>query len=453
MNPAYAPTGTASRPTARTGLNHERRVLLLAVLVALPPLAVLAVVLWQSGVGRDGWLTAFTFASVPALALAAYLRRRVVFPLYTLSNLLEALREGDFSLRGTRARRGDAIGEVVWEINALSETLRQQRLRVEETLALLTKVMGAVDIAIFAFDAGRRLRLINPAGARLIGRSADEAQGMSADELDLADCLDVDTATTLKRAFPGGAGAFDVRRNTFREGGLRNELLAITDLSRALREEERQAWQRLIRVLGHELNNSLAPIKSMAATLADLVTREPPPPDWRDDAASGLTVIAERADALARFMAGYTALAKLPPPRKQPVAIADLLARVRALESRVPVHLGALADIRVDADADQLEQALINLVKNAAEASALTGGEVTLRATQSRDRVSIEVQDEGPGLSGTENLFVPFFTTKPGGSGIGLVLARQVVEQHGGTLMLRNRRDGAGCVACVTLPL
>jgi two-component system nitrogen regulation sensor histidine kinase NtrY len=427
-------------------------VLLLAIAVALPPLAVMAILLWQWQADRSAWLTAFGFAAMPALVLALYLRRRVVFPLYTLSNLLEALREGDFSLRGTRARRGDAIGEVVWEINALSETLRQQRLRVEETLALLTKVMGAVDIAIFAFDANRRLRLINPAGARLIGRSADEAQGMDADELDLADCLAVDTATTLKRVFPGGAGAFDVRRTIFREGGLRNELLAITDLSRALREEERQAWQRLIRVLGHELNNSLAPIKSMATTLADLVNRDPPPPDWREDAAGGLTVIADRADSLARFMAGYTALAKLPPPRLRPVNVADLLARVRALESRVPVHLGALADIRIDADPDQLEQALINLVRNAAEASSLTGGEVTLRATRTRDRACIEVQDEGPGLSGTENLFVPFFTTKPGGSGIGLVLARQVVEAHGGTLMLRNRRDATGCIASITLP-
>lgn len=435
------------------GMNHENRVLLLALAVALPALGALALALWLIDTSSHHWLYAFVPVALLTLGLAFYLRRRVVFPLYTLSNLLEALREGDFSLRGTRARRGDAIGEVVWEVNALSETLRQQRLRVEETLALLTKVMSTVDIAIFAFDAQQRLRLINPAGERLIGRSTDQAQGASAQALGLDDCLAIESAATVKRMFPGGAGAFDVRRAAFREGGLRNELVAITDLSRALREEERQAWQRLIRVLGHELNNSLAPIKSMAATLADLVTREPPPPDWREDAAGGLSVIADRADALARFMAGYTALAKLPPPRKQPVDVVELLTRVRALETRVPVHLGALAESRIQADPDQLEQALINLIKNAAEASLVNGGSVTLRALRESGCAVIEIEDEGPGLSGTENLFVPFFTTKPGGSGIGLVLARQIVEAHGGTLALSNRRDRSGCFARIALPL
>ena len=438
--------------TASRGLNHERRVLLLAMLVAVPGLLALAVWLWWSGAGRWQWLAVFVPVLLLSLGLAVLLRRRVIFPLYTLSNLLEALREGDFSLRGTRARRGDAIGEVIWEINALSETLRQQRLRVEETLALLTKVMAAVDIAIFAFDAQQRLRLINPAGERLLARKADDAQGQPASALGLEDCLAIDNAATVKRAFPGGAGTFDVRHAVFREGGLRNDLLTITDLSQALREEERRAWQRLIRVLGHELNNSLAPIKSMAATLADLLAREPPPSDWRDDAGSGLAVIAERADALARFMAGYTALAKLPPPRKRTVDLAGLLARVRTLETRVPVQLDAGNGIGIDVDPDQLEQALINLVKNAAEASLSQGGEVAIRATRGPGSIAIRIIDDGPGLSGSENLFVPFFTTKPGGSGIGLVLARQIVEAHGGSLRLHNRDDRSGCIAEVVLP-
>ncbi len=438
----------------RLSPNHETRILWLALLVAVPGLVALAIALSVADASQAVWLSVFLPITLLTLGLAFYLRRRVVFPLYTLSNLLEALREGDFSLRGTRARRGDAVGEVVWEVNALSETLREQRLRVEETLALLTKVMSAVDIAIFAFDGQRRLRLINPAGERLLALGNADAKGRTAEELDLADCLDIEQASTMKRAFPGGAGAFDVRRTSFREGGVRNDLLAITDLSRALREEERQAWQRLIRVLGHELNNSLAPIKSMAATLADLVVREPPPEDWREDARGGLTVIADRADALARFMAGYTTLAKLPPPRKQPVDLVDLVTRVRALERRVTVELGALAPTTVDADKDQIEQALINLLKNAAEAAASTGGAVVLRVLRNTGHAVVEVEDEGPGLYGTENLFVPFFTTKPGGSGIGLVLARQIVEAHGGQLALRNRRDGqSGCVASITLPL
>lgn len=440
-------------PVSPGAMNFERRVLLMALLVAAPGLAACAMLLWLVGAEPSRIAMALALLGLVSLALAAWLRHRVVFPLYTLSNLLEALREGDFSLRGTRARRGDAIGEVVWEVNALSETLRQQRLRVEETLALLTKVMATVDIAIFAFDAQQRLRLINPAGERLLRLGGDEAVGLGAAELGLEDCLAVASAATVRRAFPGGAGSFDVRHAVFREGGLSHDLLAITDLSRALREQERLAWQRLIRVLGHELNNSLAPIKSMADTLADLIAREPPPPDWREDAGGGLAVIAERADALARFMAGYTALARLPPPRKREVELAPLLARICALETRVPVRLGEVAAISLALDPDQIEQALINLLRNAAEASAGTAGTVEVRALARPGGIAIEVVDEGPGLAGSENLFVPFFTTKPGGSGIGLVLARQIAEGHGGSLVLRNRDDRAGCLARLRLPV
>src|SRR5690606_31029369 len=186
-----------------------------------------------------------------------------------------------------------------------------------------------------------------PAGERLLARKADDAQGQPASALGLEDCLAIDNAATVKHAFPGGAGTFDVRHAVFREGGLRNDLLTITDLSQALREEERRAWQRLIRVLGHELNNSLAPIQSIATTLADLLMREPPPSDWREDAGYGLGVIAERADALARFMAGYTALAKLPSPRKRTVDLSGLLARVRTLEVRVPVRTDVPEGIRI----------------------------------------------------------------------------------------------------------
>ncbi len=435
------------------GLSFERRLLLDAGLLLLPLLLLSSLLLWLSWPPSGGVWLALAAALLFTLALTLRLRQRVIYPLYTLSNLLEALREGDYSLRGSRARRGDAIGDVVWEINALSRTLREQRLKVEETSALFGKVIAAIDIALFSFDGARRLRLLNPAAERLLGRRAAEALGMEAATLGLEEALDSTGSAVLNRAFPGGSGRFEARRFGFREGGLPLELLAITDLSRALREEERQAWQRLIRVLSHELNNSLAPIKSMAGTLSTMLAIERPAPDWREDAQIGLRVIADRAEALSRFMIGYATLARLPAPRKQQLDLRQLLRRVVTLEQRLPVALEDGAPLPLAADPDQLEQALINLLRNAVEASLPESGGVQLRATADRVDVRIELLDEGLGLAGSDNLFVPFFTTKPGGSGIGLVLARQIVEAHGGQLTLQNRTDVAGCIACIRLPL
>jgi len=434
-----------------SGPGFEQRLLFDLMLVLAPAAALLALCLWQTPAGAGRWAL-LVLAVLLTLAAAARLRSRVIYPLYTLSNLLEALREGDFSLRGSRARRGDAVGDVIWEVNALAQTLRDQRLRVEETSALLAKVIGAIDIAIFSFDEQQRLRLVNPAGERLLGRSAAQALGGTAAELGLDDALQIETAALSTRNFAGGSGRYELRHFSFREGGRPQQLLAITDLSRTLREEERQAWQRLIRVLGHELNNSLAPIKSLAGTLAQLLGREPLPEDWRDDVEGGLRLIAERAEALSRFMQRYATLARLPPPRKRPLELRGLLQQLVVLEQRLPVRLEPGPELMLEADPDQLEQALINLLRNAVEAALPEHGAVELRAAAQGNGVLIEVLDEGLGLAGSDNLFVPFFTTKPGGSGIGLVLARQIAEAHGGSLMLENRGDRRGCVARLYLP-
>jgi len=433
--------------------NYERRLLAGIALVALPGLLAFATVLVLAHGLR--WQDAATWFAVVlfTLALAFAVRRRAVFPLYTLSNLLEALREGDYSLRGSRARRGDAVGEVVWEINALAHTLREQRLAVEEKSALLAKVIAALDLAVLAFDSDRRLRLANPAAERLLGAPFDQLAGRCADELGIGDCLAGPDAQLLERSFAGGSGRWEIRRTRFRENGRPHDLLVVSDLSRTLREEERLAWQRLLRVLGHELNNSLAPIRSMAATVSKLIASEPPPDDWRDDARSGLDVIGVRAEALARFMTRYTALARLPPPNRREVAFDALALRAARLEQRLDVQVFASPALRVEVDPDQIEQALINLIQNATDAALTQAGGVQLRWSLENDRLEVEIIDEGPGLPPSENLFVPFFTTKPGGSGIGLVLARQIVEQHGGVLTLENRRDARGCVAHLRLPL
>jgi nitrogen fixation/metabolism regulation signal transduction histidine kinase len=385
------------------------------------------------------------------LAFGFAARRFVIYHLQTLSNLMEALREGDYSLRGRRARFNDSLGEVMREVNQLSETLRAERLGAREASALLMKVVDAIDISVFAFDARRRLRLVNPAGERLLDRSETALRDQSAESLGLDFLLDGPERQTVQHRFPAGSGRWDVRQARFREGGVPHHLLVVTDLSRALREEERKAWQRLIRVIGHELNNSLAPIKSMAGTLQTLLSREPLPDDWREDMRGGLDVIGNRADALGRFMSAYSMLARLPSPRRRRIDLRQLVERVVALDQRVPVTTSG-ESVTVYVDPDQVEQMLINLVKNAIDAAAETAGEVWVSWRDESNAVRLEVIDSGPGISNPDNLFVPFFTTKPGGTGVGLVLCQQIAEAHGGTLSLVNRSDASGCVATVELP-
>jgi nitrogen fixation/metabolism regulation signal transduction histidine kinase len=439
------------KPNIRPRL--DRRLLMMSLVAGFPGVIVSMLLLWDGAyTAKVQWTLSVVIIGV-WLGFSYALREKVVFPLQTLSNLLAALREGDFSIRARGANPDDALGEAMMEVNYLGQVLREQRLGALEATALLKTVMAEIDVAVFAFDSDQRLRLVNRAGEKLLAQPAERVIGRSAAELGLADCLMGDSMRTLQMSFPGRAGRWEVRRSTFRERGVPHQLLVLSDLSRALREEERQAWQRLVRVLGHELNNSLAPIKSIAGSLESLVVREPMPHDWKEDAQRGLGVIGSRAAALSRFMEAYSRLARLPMPRLKPLSVSALIKRVVRLETRLNVSIVAGPEITLRADGDQLEQLLINLVRNAVDASMETGGCVQVGWKKINGQIEVRVEDEGHGLSNTANLFVPFFTTKPGGSGIGLVLSRQIAEAHGGSLALENRQNVRGCVASLRLPL
>ena len=440
-------------------LTYEHRIQLLALAAGLPGSLLAILLLWFGDYSSQTAWTLTVLIIIFWLGFATSLRHRVVFSLQTLSNLLAAMREEDFSIRARGARSDDALGEVMIEVNALSQTLREQRLGALEAAALLRTVIEEIDVAIFTFDNSHTLKLVNRAGERLLARPSERLLGFTAAELGLAGCIEGESARTVELSFPGGVGRWGLRRGSFRQDGLPHDLIVLSDLSRTLREEERQAWQRLIRVLGHELNNSLAPIQSVAQSLesslhraqTETLTSTKPTESVLDDLRQGLTIIRSRAEALGRFMAAYARLARLPPPTFVPVDLRELVRRVGGLEKRVRVRLLEGPPVTLSADRDQLEQLLINLIRNAADAVLECGSEIVIQWSCERSRLQLSILDDGPGLSNTTNLFVPFFTTKAGGSGIGLVLCRQIAEAHGGSLVLENRHESRGCEARLTM--
>lgn len=443
--------------------SHGARVLLLALAGGAPALLVTLALL---ALGDHSAKVRWTFGALSLLAWAGCalaLHARVERALHMVSGLLAALREEDFSMRGRAlgpSGRDDALDDVIREVNGLADTLREQRLGAAEAGALLRTVMEEIDVAVLAFDGGARVRLANRAADRLLGADGSLI-GRDAASLGLAECLVGGARRTISTTFPGGAGPWELRRSQFRQHGLPHTLLVLTDLRRALREEERQAWQRLIRVLGHEINNSLAPIQSIAEHLREQLAGPPEQrdADLEDDLARGLDVITRRSGGLSRFLAAYARLARLPSPRLAPLDVAAWVARVVALERRVPISIEPGPDATITADGDQLDQLLINLVRNAADAALAIGptvdgdpAGVVVTWTFNSGALELTIVDDGTGVSDTANLFVPFFTTKQNGSGIGLALSRQIAEAHGGALTLANRPDGRrGCEARLRL--
>ena len=433
---------------------HDYRIVVLALLAGLPGVAISLVLLWIGPYSARLQWTVMVVLLGSWFGFTFALRQRVVRPLQTLSNMLAALREGDFSIRVRGAGSRGALAITYLEANALEEVLREQRLGAVEATALLRKVLEEVDLAVFAFDEDETLRLLNRAGEALLGQPSERVIGTPAAELRLEETLRGIAPRTLELNHAGGTGRWELRRTVVRQEGHPLRLIILSDLSRALREEERQAWKRIIRVLSHEINNSLAPIKSIAGSLQRLTRRGSLPPHLDEDVESGLNVISSRAESLGRFMASYAQLARLPEPHIGAVEVDALVRRIVAIETRMEVGVQPGPDLTVQADADQLEQLLINLVRNAVDATLETNGQVDLSWSVIGNRLHVVVADGGPGLpADTGNLFVPFYTTKPGGSGIGLALCRQIAESHGGTLTLENSPRGTGARARLTIPL
>ncbi len=384
--------------------------------------------------------------------MAAALIDDLVRPLQTLSNVVASLREGDYSFRARGAGSQDALGELAAEINSLADLLQKQRVRSLEATALLARILEVMHAPLFAFDRDNRLQLVNDAGASLLGLPHARCFGRSARELGLDGLLAASDQTI--HSFGTKPTRWLLRKAAFRQDGAPHTMLLLADVSLPLQEEEQRSWKRLIRVLGHELSNSLAPIKSIAGSLLARAEAMSEDDATARDFRRGLGVIESRADALHRFVQSYRQLAQLPLPQLKPVALAALLERVAHLEQRLPVQLDPGPAVVLHADPDQLEQMFINLLANAVDAS-LENGAQRVRASWrlAESSVLVVIEDSGLGIANAENLFVPFYTTKPTGSGVGLALAQQIARAHGGEISLANREDGEGARAIVRLPV
>lgn len=442
----------------RRRLTHDWIVFLYTLLAGFPAIGTAVVLLWTGDFEINTRITVILVIVVFWLTVAFVVKERVTRPLQTMANLLSALREGDFSVRARGADRSDPLGDALAEINTLSRTLQASRFNALEATALLRTVMAEIDVAIFAFDDTDTLRLSNHAAQTLLALPGERMIGRSAAQLNLADTLDGEATRLLNRNFPGGQGRWGMRRSPFREEGRPHQLVVIADLSRTLREEELRAWQSLVRVLGHELNNSLAPIKSIAGSLGTLFQGTTRAADWEDDMRSGLAIIAARADSLERFMEAYARLARLPLPVPVKADLGALVQRIARLETRLPVQVSDHPPLEITCDPAQIEQVLLNLIKNAVEASLELGppalGREGVRVVWEKDagEIVLRIEDDGPGIANASNLFIPFFTTKPHGTGIGLVLCRQIAENHHGSLTLENSPADKGCIATLRLP-
>jgi len=438
-------------------MRFERKITVLSLLSGLVGILIALVLLWTGSFQLSTQLLLTFLILLCWIGFALTVKNKVAFPLRTILNIVGALREGDYSMRLRGAGRDDAMGELAWELNQLVQFLQKQRFDVVESTALLRKILAEIDVALFGFDSSNVLQWVNDSGRQLLKLNEEKIIGSHAKEFGLDLCLKGPTPRIVDLSLPGGVGRWELRRATYREKGMSHQLVFLSDMTRTLHEEERQAWKRLIQILRHEINNSLTPIQTVAQSLQTRLNQKSRTKDWEEDAREGLEIIAERSEVLGGFIASYSKLTRLPEPTFDEMKVETWIRRVMSLETRLPVEIIRGPDLMIQADHSQLDQLLINVVSNAVEASLEanrpTSEHVVITWKIAGSFLVVWIDDDGPGLETTTDPFVPFFTTKPQGSGIGLALSRQIAEAHGGYLTLINHQERPGCRALLRLPI
>ena len=420
------------------------------------------VVLRVALLGVTLWLLFYLIAAGvnhPAVVLVVVLVVLLLYQIYALihyvdrtnrdlARFLAAIRYADFSQSFVSGGLGSSFDELKTAFNEVLDAFRQARAEKEEQAHYLQTVVQHIGIGLIVFDSAGEVSLINNAAKRLLGVPR---LGHIAD----LDRVNPILTTTLQHLGPQGRDLvcleeiqLALHASVFRLSHREHTLVALHDIGPDLDEKEMEAWQNLIRVLTHEIMNSITPIASLAATANGMLQEDDPDAEATEDIRSAVSTIQRRSEGLLHFVEAYRGLTRVPAPSFEIVSVAGLFARVEQLMRPQFVKSAVELRLQVDppsleltADPEQVEQILINLLRNAREATAhRTGAGVDLTAYMARDKVVIEVADNGPGIvaEALGKVFIPFFTTKRDGSGIGLSLCRQIMRLHRGAIAVRS---------------
>jgi nitrogen fixation/metabolism regulation signal transduction histidine kinase len=432
----------------------EAHVIRLVLLASLPLLLLLLWVMVYAGISTALVLLTGLVGGLVILYSSYAIYQKLTYQFRSISNLLEALIQGDYTLRARTGQSHGALDELIVAINGLATRLSHQRWESVESQLLLRTIIDHIDVAIIALKHDNQISFVNPAAEHLLQLDNTAAHHELLQQLAFVQEFTSGRHQVVELSLGNQQGRFNVHVEEFRASGEQHKLLFITDIRTLLRSEERKAWQNLVRVISHEINNSLSPIASISQTLKRIIERDGNPVDTAENLREGLNIISERAKGLSQFVDSYKQLAKLPEPQPRPVSVQQLVEKSVALFSGATIKIETKTDLLLLLDPVQFEQVLINLLKNAIEATvqANCDSDITINWYSTRAYFRLDICDQGCGISNPDNLFVPFYSTKKQGSGIGLVLCRQIVEAHNGHLNLGNRESG-GCCASIELPV
>jgi two-component system nitrogen regulation sensor histidine kinase NtrY len=431
---------------------------LLALFLCLPCLVITSISLYIASV--SAYLIAFILIvlSLIAVFIVVISQQRSQQQIRTLGNILESMIEGDYSLRG-REQDNKAFQELLILVNNLADTLALSKIEAKESRQLLERIMQQMDAMVLAVNEQGRIVMANDSAQKLLQIDMSQQAHLLFTSLAIGKIISEAQSGIIDFEQLQLRGEHFLFKEYFLSEGKQHQLFLITSAQRLLLEKERKSWQSLLRVLSHEMNNSLTPISSISQSMRTKLQDENKALN-RDSLLTGIDIINERACSLSSFIASYSQLSHLPDPNKSTFILQGFINNCAVLFSDCsilfPDEYIELDNVSINVDKAQLEQVFINLFKNAKEAmEGVNESEdkvIEVFCTTNDKYFHIHICDSGHGIANKDNLFVPFYSTKPKGSGIGLTLCKQILFNHGGLLTLTNRKDTRGAEAVISLP-